>query len=74
MLTVLIIANIALTINLMLSEKRKMWFPIEWLPEEYHKEPYKNFNGLCVEVPLVVAMKYRTDKLPYVLSVSSDLY
>lgn len=55
-------------------EKHKVWFPIELLPKEFHKEPYKDFNGTCVNVPLSVAMHYRKDKVPYVLSVSADLY
>jgi hypothetical protein len=55
-------------------DKNKMWFPIDDLPEEYHKEPFKKWeDNLCVEVNLRVAMKHRKSKAPYLLAVSSDL-
>lgn len=53
--------------------RHKMWYPIEWLPKEFHKEPFKNYEVLCTEIPLSIAMHYREDKPPYVLAVSSEL-
>ena len=59
-------------------DKKKMWFPVNELPEEYHNEekyPRKNWCGeyTGVEITLTEAMRYRTDKPPYIISVSSEL-
>mgnify|MGYP006894386954 CR=1 FL=1 len=60
------------------GSKRKMWFPIDELPERYHdetKHPRRDWHGeyTGVEITLSEAMRFRKDKPPYMLSVSSDL-
>ncbi len=65
-----------------LSTSRKIWFPLEELPNEYfNKTKYprcalkddKEMYYTAVEITLLEAMKFRKDKLPYCLSISGDL-
>jgi len=58
--------------------RKTMLFPIDELPKKYYDEdkyPRKDWCGLYigVEIPLIEAMKYKKEKPPYVLCVSSDL-
>ena len=58
--------------------KKKMWFPVDELPEQYHvEEKYqrKNWCGMYegVEITLQEAMQYRNEKIPYIICISSDL-
>lgn len=58
---------------------KKMWFPVDELPEQYHDEekyPRKNWANeyVGVEITLTEAMKYRKEEsLPYIICVSSDV-
>ncbi len=58
---------------------KKMWFPVDKLPEEYHNEekyPRKDWCGeyIGVEITLTEALKYKQkEKLPFVICISSDL-
>jgi hypothetical protein len=60
-------------------DKKKMWFPVDELPEQYHDEqkyPRKNWCGqyVGVEITLTEAMKYRKpEPLPYIICASSDV-
>ena len=59
-------------------DKKKMWFPLDELPEEYHNEekyPGKDWRGeyTGVEITLTEAMKYSKEEIPYVICVSSEL-
>lgn len=59
-------------------DKRKVWFPVNELPEQYHdqnKYPQQDWCGeyIGVELTLTEAMQYHTENPPYVISVSSDL-
>ena len=58
--------------------KKKMWFPLDQLPEEYHDEgkyPRQNWFGeyIGVEITLAEALKYSKEKPPFVISISSEL-
>jgi len=58
--------------------KKKMCFPLDQLPEEYHdedKHPRKNWLGeyIGVEINLQEALKYSREKPPFVISISSEL-
>lgn len=60
------------------GDKRHMWFAVDDLPEKYHdkeKYPRKDWCGMYIGVKITLneAMKYREEKPPYILSVSSDL-
>lgn len=61
------------------GSKRKMWFPVDMLPEKYQdKEEYPRRNCgygeyIGVLVTLNEAMQYRKGQVPYVLSISKDL-
>ncbi|GBF35430.1 hypothetical protein DCCM_4557 [Desulfocucumis palustris] len=59
-------------------EKKKMLFPVDELPEQYHDEemyPRKNLFGeyLGVEITLQEAVQYHKEKPPYIISMSSEL-
>jgi len=59
-------------------DKKKMWFPIDELPEQYHDEekyPKENKYGeyVGVKITLREAMQYCKDKPPFVIGVSSEL-
>lgn len=60
-------------------DKKKMWFPINELPEEYHNEikyPQKDWCGeyIGVQITLAEALRYRKEeKPPFVICVSSEL-
>lgn len=52
----------------------KMWFPNKYLPKEFQVKPFEVWEGdECSCIPLKIAMQYRADKAPYILSISSDL-
>lgn len=59
-------------------DKKKMWFPLNELPGEYHNEdkhPRESWCGeyIGVEITLAEALKYSQKKPPFIISVSSEL-
>lgn len=60
------------------GSKSKVWFSIDELPEEYHDKDKYPRESICdmyigVKITLDEAIKFKKEKPPYILSISSDL-